>query len=231
MPLNGCPVSWITKEKFTQQNFVFWDEMDQKTISTDVAPEASGHQGRGRTQDEPGFLPPPVGWTRAASSKQTLKSNNQKLTVGFGWRKEQKLCRGTSPLPTPNPTQRTGLWEENKDRGSSGGCVLGRSDHRHRLCSPRLQVSRWAWEVSEMGSPPRGAERRPDLLHSSTPEVAPRNPLGGVSTAPATLGLGPSPSLSWTFTSRLNSMWSQLTMLNIFPEVTMNFWIVQVWKK
>lgn len=43
MPLNSCPISWITKEKLTEkQNVALSDEIGQKAISVEVAPETSG---------------------------------------------------------------------------------------------------------------------------------------------------------------------------------------------
>ena len=65
------------------------------------------YQCCGRTQGEPAFLPPPTGWKRAASSKQTSKSNNQKLTAWFGLGKEQKGLPGGSAAKNPPATRGT----------------------------------------------------------------------------------------------------------------------------
>ena len=61
MPVNSCPISWITKERFTEkQNFVMRKKKGPKPISAKVAQESSGVSVEGGHKVSQDFCPNPA---------------------------------------------------------------------------------------------------------------------------------------------------------------------------
>ena len=102
MPLNSCPISWFTKENFTQkQHFGFLDGMDQKTLSTDAEPETSSISTVARHRVNQNFC---LHQQAGKGLPEASRPRNQIIRswlYGLGWVRSRRDCPGGSAGKNP----------------------------------------------------------------------------------------------------------------------------------